>query len=233
MNKADLKKIRVKYMFFRDMLFNNDIPSLSEVDFTLNNLTYAIAYSKHNPKPRKTGNVHEISFSRIYKLSDDEMTGVLIHEMIHLWQDVHVKEERYKICSHFIAHDKVFTTKMNTINMLLAKNMYNIKLSVTADKEYPIDPACEAKTPFTVIFIINSTVISGLKCHVKDTDKFIEKLSSLELQYDKMFTVNTTSYKFIKYKAARFAKKSDSLQLFDASGFYDEFVKDKSVKWIK
>jgi len=220
-------------MGFRRMFFNDDIPPVSEIDFTLNNLTYAIAYSKHNLKPRKSGNVHEISFSRIYKLSDDEMLSVLIHEMIHLWQDVHVKEARYKKCSHLIAHDKVFTAKMNTINMLLSKNMYNLKLSVTAEKEYLIDPACETTTPFTAIFIIMNNFIYIIKCRNAYADKIIKELDSSEMKYDEIFTVQTTSYKFAKIPLKQSVKNIIPRQEPQNKALYDEFVNDPTVKWIK
>ena len=43
----------------------------------------------------------------------------LIHEMIHLWQVSSVKQERYEVCTHEIAHDRVFKGKMATINLML------------------------------------------------------------------------------------------------------------------
>lgn len=233
MNATDLNFVRDNYMFFRAMFFNNDIPPISEIDFTLNNLSYAIAYSKHNPKPRKSGNVHEISFSRIYKLSRRDMLSVLIHEMIHLWQDVRVKESRYKVCSHFIAHDKVFTAKMNTINMLLAKNAYDLKLSVTAEKEYPIDPSCEAKTPFTIIFIKQAGRALIIKCWNAYTDKIIKGICASGICYHKLFAVKTTSYKFARFPISRSFKNVTALPDFQNNELYEEFVNDPAVKWIK
>jgi hypothetical protein len=230
MKKSDLIKLRNDYTFFRKMLFNDDIPDVSKIDFTLNNLTYAIAYSKHNQTPRKTGNIHEISFSKIYLLNDNEMQSVLIHEMIHLWQDTHISEDRYKICSHAIAHDKVFVAKMNTINMILVKNMYDIKLSVVADQEYPIDPICEAKTSFNVIFIEdkNSGSWYSIKCYKKYKDNILKKLEHEDYLFiDKIYIIETTSYKFAKQKFVR------SIKLQSANDLYKEFLNDPSIIWVK
>lgn len=235
MKKSDLIKVKKEYTFFRSMLFNNDIPELSQIDFTLNSLTDAVAYSKHNPKPRKSGNIHEISFSKYYLLDDNDLKSVLIHEMIHLWQDSHVKEERYKICTHKIAHDHVFIAKMNTINMLLARNMYDIKISVLWEKNIKIDPVCEAKKPFTVIFakLENGAKIM-FKCKDDHAPALIEQIKSLK-NLEKLFKVSTTSYrfaltKFVKKLGKMFIPAKESMTGKD---MYEEFVNDPSAVWYK
>lgn len=217
------------------MLFNNDIPDVSQVDFTINALTWAVGYSKHNPNPRKTGNVHEISFSKYYLLDDDDLMSVLIHEMIHLWQDSHVKEDRYKICSHGIAHDHVFIAKMNTINMLLAHNMYNIKISVVCQKDLPIDPACEAKTPFNIIFMQTAGGSHVMvKCKRPCTANLIEQLKPLE-KIEKIFTIETVSYKFAIVKFSKTFRDTyhSAVDSITGEDMYEQFVNDPSVIWHK
>lgn len=235
MRKSDLTEIKKEYTFFRHLLFNDDIPDESQIDFTINSLTFAVGYSRHNPKPRRSGNVHEISFSKYFLLDNDDLLSVLIHEMIHLWQDSHIKEDRYKVCSHAIAHDHVFVAKMNTINMILARNMYNIKLSVVCDKKLPLDPNCDAKTPFNVVFFENSYGEHGMiKCRKKYTERIVNSLKDSE-NISKIFTIDTMSYKFglLSFESKSKSNYQLAKDYVTDEDAYIEYSNDPTVIWYK
>jgi len=128
MKRQELKKIEEYYRKYRSMLFNDDIPAAEDIYFTLHALPFAAGYSKHCEKPLKTGKIHIIAFCKWYTFTDDEIQEILVHEMIHVWQLYHVKEERYKMCSDYIAHDRLFNFKVNQLNLILKREGYFFRL---------------------------------------------------------------------------------------------------------
>ena len=130
MKKSDLRNIETLYTEYNDLLFNGVLPPANKVNFILHSIIGAIGYSKYSKKPTKNGNHHTIAFCKWYIMSEKLISETLIHEMIHLWQVSTVKQERYEICTHEIAHDRVFRGKMATINLLLKKNCYDLTISL-------------------------------------------------------------------------------------------------------
>lgn len=177
MKNSDLKNIKEHYTTFRSLLFNNDIPTADNIDFILHSLKYAVGYSSYKETPGKSGNHHVIAFSKYFAYDERLVMETLIHEMIHLWQVYHVKEERYKVCSHYIAHDRVFSAKMNTINLILQKNFYDYKISEVCNEDLLLDSDLDSKTPFYVLFLINSKY-DGRSVMIKVKEKDIEKVKS-------------------------------------------------------
>lgn len=202
MKISDLKNIKNRYNEFRTLLFNNDIPDADHVDFILHSIKYAVGYSTYRDKPNKSGNHHVIAFSKYFEYDEDWVVETLIHEMIHLWQVYHVKEDRYKICSNDIAHDRVFTSKMNTINLLLEKNFYNYKITQVCKEDLPLDPNQNSKKDFYIIFLINKDPYKHNNM-IKVREKNLEKLKTKYIElckeqhfWDKIGILKTNSYFF-------------------------------------
>lgn len=126
MKKNDIKNVKKLYDYYRTLLFNDDIPDSSQLEFKLHTLPFAIGYSKCCDKPLKSGAVHVIAFCKWFKFPEKDIKETLIHEMIHVWQAYHVKEDRYRRCTNTVAHDRVFKCKMSTINLILRKNMEDL-----------------------------------------------------------------------------------------------------------
>ncbi len=197
MNKKDLSNIKSDYELFNIILFNNSLPRANKIDFILHDLTFAAGYSRYREKPSKTGNNHEIAFCKYHAFSKRQIQEILIHEMIHLWQVHHVAEWRYKRCSNDIAHDKVFTSKMNTINLILAKRGYDLTIKQVCDDKLLLDENVKPKRDYYVIFAeSNNGKHVFFKVKIKDFDKVANKFN--DEHYTKMFTniyaIKTKSY---------------------------------------
>ena len=187
MNKADLANIRSDYELFNIILFNNSLPRANKIDFILHRLTFAAGYSHYRETPSKTGNMHEIAFCKFHKFSRRQIQEILIHEMIHLWQVYHVAEWRYKRCSNDIAHDKVFTSKMNTINLILAKRGYDLTIKQVCDDKLELDENVKPSTPYYIFFCETQNGMHlYFKVHLKKFDKVVKQLTGDE-HYTNMF----------------------------------------------
>ena len=171
MLKTDLFNIKNWYSEYRSLLFNNDIPEASNITFNLHNLPYAAAYSMYSEKSK---NRHIIAFCRLYKFSEKEIKEILIHEMIHLWQTAHVKLDRYKVCSNDIAHDRVFKSKMNLINLILEKNMLDLHIDEVCDYKLELDHRVHSNKKYD-IFIFKYNSIPAL---IKTTNSYKDKIMS-------------------------------------------------------
>lgn len=139
MKYKELEPLKEQYDRFRKLLFNDDMPAASEIEFKLHSRAYAMGYSMHRKTPLKNGKIHVLAFCKYYKFTEREKLEVLIHEMIHIWQVYHVKEDRYKLCSDHIAHDRVFEAKMNTINLMLEHFDVFVKVSTRYMHKLNID----------------------------------------------------------------------------------------------
>ena len=140
MKQTDIKRVKEYYEKYRNMLFKDSIPTAEEIEFKLHAMPpVAIGYSKHCDKPLKSGKQHIIAFSKWLKFTEEELQEVLVHEMIHVWQLYHVKEDRYKICSDLIAHDRLFSFKVNQVNLILEKNYCFFKVDVRYDHKLVYD----------------------------------------------------------------------------------------------
>lgn len=179
MKKTDLDKfnIRSKYELFNILLFNNSLPRANNIDFILHNLTYAAGYSKRRTRPsKKTGNVHEIAFCKYFIFTERQITEILIHEMIHLWQVDHVAEWRYTKCTNAIAHDKVFTSKMNTINLILKRKGYDYTISEVCTYKLELDPLVSPKKDYW-IFYCESAEHTWFKVKDSNYSKIVREFS--------------------------------------------------------
>lgn len=153
MNKKDLENIKSNYELFNALLFNNSLPRANKINFMFHRLAYAAGFSRHRDKPTKNGNIHDIAFCRYFVFTERQIQEILIHEMIHLWQDSHVSEERYKRCSHEIAHDRVFMSKMNTINVILERKGFDLKISDVFKDKLKLDENVSATVDHYIFFI--------------------------------------------------------------------------------
>ena len=196
MNKADLANIKSDYELFNIILFNNSLPRANKIDFILHDLTFAAGYSRYRDKPSKTGNVHEIAFCKYHAFSKRQIQEILIHEMIHLWQVHHVAEWRYKRCSNDIAHDKVFTSKMNTINLILAKRGYDLTIKQVCDDKLVLDENIKPRVDYYVFFAESHGKHLFFKVKIKDFDKIVEKLNSDNYTkvFSNIYAIKTKSY---------------------------------------
>lgn len=153
MIKEELANIKSDYELFNVLLFNNSLPRSNKINFMFHRLAFAAGFSRHRDKPTKNGNIHDIAFCRYYKFSRQQIREILIHEMIHLWQDTHVAEWRYKKCSNDIAHDRVFMSKMNTINIILKRNEFDLKISDVFNDKLMLDERIPATREHCIFFI--------------------------------------------------------------------------------
>src|SRR5574344_515818 len=152
MKSIDLAKMRSDYGLFNVVLFMNRLPAASKVDFTLNGCRFAAGYAMHKEKPDPaTGNRLEISFSRIFDFPQNVLRGVLVHEMIHIWQREVVSPDRYTYCTNSVAHDGVFRAKMRTVNTILARNGFDITVTETFGTKCKMGGS-RARKPFSVVF---------------------------------------------------------------------------------
>ena len=131
---TDLTYIKFLYESFRNIFFGDSIPEASMIDFKLSYMKDCLGYSMHKDVVNQDNeNYHEIAITSAYALKDSDIKSVLLHEMIHVWQYYCVSDKRYEKCSNFIAHDRVFKTKMACINAKLEEMCEDFRLSVTAE----------------------------------------------------------------------------------------------------
>ncbi len=153
MIKSELENIKSDYELFNVLLFNNSLPRSNNINFILHNLTFAAGFSRHRDKPTKNGNIHDIAFCKYYTFTRRQIREILIHEMIHLWQDTHVAEWRYKRCSNDIAHDRVFMSKMNTINVILKRKEFDLAISDVFKDKLHLDDRITPTSEHCIFFI--------------------------------------------------------------------------------
>ena len=123
MTYTELMNLKPEYDKFNALLFNSSLPKSNEIIWSLNDIEHAVAFSRTLVSPI-LGCTHEMSFEIKNQLDYWFTVSVMIHEMIHIWQSVTVDEDRYKMVSQEIAHDRVFTCKMKTINIVLKRMGY-------------------------------------------------------------------------------------------------------------
>lgn len=197
MNKKDLANVKSDYELFNIILFNNSLPRANKIDFILHDLTFAAGYSRYRDTPSKTGNIHEIAFCKYHVFSKRQIQEILIHEMIHLWQVHHVAEWRYKRCSNDIAHDKVFTSKMNTINLILAKRGYDLTIKQVCDDKLMLDENIKPRADYHIIF---AETMRGkhvfFKVKNKDFDKVANEFNDEKYtnMFSNIYAIKTKSY---------------------------------------
>lgn len=202
MKISDLKNIKERYSAFRTLLFNDDIPTVDNIDFIIHGIAGAVGYSRYRETPTKNGKQHVIAFSKYYAYNDKLAMEILIHEMIHLWQVYHVKADRYKICTHMIAHDRVFMSKMNTINLLLKRNMYDYEIHDVCTEDLLLDNRINSKKDFYVLFFkfkgennkhfmmkVKEEHFENLKDKILNTPDCVDSFSE-------MYMLKTNSYIF-------------------------------------
>ena len=236
MTLEDLKTIKEDYSLFNIKLFNNSLPNSSKVDFILHDMPEAVGYSCHRSRKSKTGNYHEIAFCKYYVFDRDFIREVLIHEMIHLWQDSHVSEKRYKRCSWNVAHDRVFTSKMATINLILERNLYDIKIDTVCKKKLKLDTRINSDKDFYVIFLEdfgNHHIAVKTKNKKKIISEILDK--NKEKQYFKnIFYIKTNSYRYnlLKYtKSVNNEILHSSKDIFSDEDWYNVEINNNPT-WI-
>ena len=236
MNKADLANIKSDYELFNIILFNNSLPRANNIDFILHRLTFAAGYSHYRDTPSKTGNMHEIAFCKFHKFSKRQIQEILIHEMIHLWQVSHVAEWRYKRCSNDIAHDKVFTSKMNTINLILAKRGYDLTIKQVCDDKLELDETVIPRVPYYIFFCES---YSGkhvyFKVHLNKFDNVVKQLTEDEHYKNTFKNIYALKEKSYKYNLLGFCSKvpsfaTESLDPNTKRDLYDS--ENESNIWI-
>lgn len=215
MTKTEFKELNLQsqYELYNIILFNNSLPNSSKIDFILHNLPYAAGYSKYRTKPSRTGNIHEIAFCKYFKFTEKQITEILIHEMIHLWQVTHVAEWRYKICSNDIAHDKVFISKMNTINLILKNRGFDFEIKEVFDEKLELD---ENVKPRNSYYIFYAETFSGehkwTKVQLKDLDSVLAKFKDESLHQN--------YFRNVYYKKER-SYRHNLLEYSNGEYFYD------------
>lgn len=213
---ADLNNIKDQYSEYRTLLFNDDIPEANKITFKLHSLPFAAGYSMYNEKSAK--NKHIIAFCKLYKFSEKEINQILIHEMIHLWQTSHVKLDRYKVCSNDIAHDRVFRTKMNTINLILKKNMINLHIDEVCNYKLELDHRVHSKKMYDIIIFKYNSVPCIIKTTEYYKNKIISSLTSNENITD-ICNFKSNDVDFMQYKTSR--SLSDDITSLDKD-FYNK-----------
>lgn len=198
MKKTDLTKfnLRSKYELFNILLFNNSLPRANNIDFILHDLAFAAGYSRRLDKPsKKTGNIHEIAFCKYYMFTEKQITEILIHEMIHLWQVDHVAEWRYTKCTNDIAHDKVFTSKMKTINLILQKRGYDYVITEVCKYKLKLDPSVCPKKDYWVFHCeCKDGVNTWFKVKDKDFQKIMDEFDSETSHFKNVYAKKEKSY---------------------------------------
>ena len=194
MKKSDIKNIQSYYTEFNDLLFNGFLPPASKINFILHSIVGALGYSKYSEKPTKNGNHHTIAFCKWYEMDQKLIKETLIHEMIHLWQVYSVKKDRYSYCTNDIAHDRVFRGKMATINLILKKNCYDLKITLAYDGNLKCDNIpVKSKTPFTIVFVDNKGEQFIDKVNSECVDEYLSELfKDLKNIEHRVFTIETT-----------------------------------------
>lgn len=221
MKKSDLRNIETLYTEYNDLLFNGVLPPANKVNFILHSIIGAIGYSKYSRKPTKNGNHHTIAFCKWYNMSEKLISETLIHEMIHLWQVSTVKQERYEICTHEIAHDRVFRGKMATINLLLKKNCYDLTISLEYSGNLESDMDVKPSEAFTVVFVeYNGNTWCDKVC-TKDKEKYIEDL--LNGMPGNVYEIETTDPIFNKMKPKHSYDGNLYSTLIDDVDTYEQF----------
>ena len=203
MNKSELQNIKSDYGLFNAVLFNNCLPKANEINFMLHSLTYAAGFSRHRDKPTKNGNIHDIAFCRYYKFTQRQIREILIHEMIHLWQDTHVAEWRYKRCSNDIAHDRVFMSKMASINVILDRKGFDLKISDTFKDKLYLDENVSVSSDHYVFFgedyggqhIFFRTKQKDYDKVLGELKKYVEDSSTGKLLKN-VYVIKTRNYRF-------------------------------------
>ena len=141
-----------------------------------------------------------IAFCKYYVFDRDFFREVLIHEMIHLWQDSHVSIKRYKRCSWQVAHDRVFTSKMNTINLILKRNLYDIQIDTTCKKDLKLDDSWDSKTFFYMFFFETNSgqhmMLKTLAKNLKSLKSEIQEKNDKEQVFKNVFYIKTKSYRY-------------------------------------
>ena len=232
MNNKDLQNIKSYYELFNIMLFNNSLPRSNEVDFKLHNYTFAAGYCKYNKRVPKSGNVYEIAFCKYLEFDELQIREILVHEMIHLWQMHHVAEWRYRRCSNEIAHDKVFTSKMNTINLILSKNGFDIRVSEVYKNKIKLDKKRNSRVYYYVFFIDMCHQHFFFKVKEKYFADFINSIKNAHLS--NCYAIKTKSYiynilDFSKDTSHGFIKSIDNETNED---LYDKNINDINNIWI-
>ena len=242
MNKKDLENIKSNYELFNVLLFNNSLPRANKINFMLHRLPYAAGFSRHRDKPTKNGNIHDIAFCRYFTFSERQIQEILIHEMIHLWQDSHVSEERYKRCTNDIAHDRVFLSKMSTINVILARKGFDLKISEVCKDKLKLDENVSSSVYHYVFFaedyggnhVCFKTKLDKYDDIVNEFKKYCED-EDLHKDFKNVYVIKTKDYRFNLYdcskkipeylKAAEdWNTKKDLYEMFEDEG--DWIVKD-------
>lgn len=227
MKNNDLKNIKDWYSEYRSLLFNDDLPDVNKVDFKLHQFTYAAGYSAYLENPKsKSGNNHVIAFCKLFTFSEREIKEILIHEMIHLWQDYHVKHERYKICTNDIAHDRVFKTKMNTINLILKREILDLKITEVCDYDLKLDDSVKSPKKYNIILfkINNNSYI--IKC----TDKYVNKIKNdiiSDSRVSNVYSLISNDVIFMFFKSAKninYFQSSCQLKNYTNDSIYQKYM---------
>lgn len=246
MTTEELKEVSKDYEMFNILLFNNSLPRKNQVDFRLHRLIFAAGYSMYRDKPdKRTGNRHVIAFCRYFKFTPLQMREILVHEMIHLWQQTNISEERYMRCSHFVAHERTFTTKMNTINIILEREGFDFRIDTVFKDKLHLEQL-DAKKEFIMIFV----KCEGYNHHpmFKTTEKHLDNiLSSLKKikegweeqdnaykdrqSWGDVYMLKTKSYKFVPFGYVRTAPKKFTYDIdLDTQESLFEMFKDQCTK---
>lgn len=124
----DFGLIQTIYDTYKDLLFGDTIPDSGLVRFVECDMEGVMGYSQYIGEPDCYS---ELAVTDAYELSILQISSIVVHEMIHIWQTYHVSDERYRICSNEIAHDRVFTSKMMAINAILEREGCGFLIDVT------------------------------------------------------------------------------------------------------
>ena len=90
-NIIDLKRLYDKY---NELLFNNELPNNFKFKWTNTRKSVGLVRSVGLRKETKDGyimkneNISSFEISKEFNLSGDKIDGIIIHEMIHVWQIV-------------------------------------------------------------------------------------------------------------------------------------------------
>ena len=159
--------------------------------------------------------------SKYYNQTEKQYDETLIHEMIHLWQVSTVKQERYEICTHEIAHDRVFRGKMATINLLLKKNCYDLTISLEYSGNLESDMDVKPSEAFTIVFVeYNGNTWCDKVC-TNDKEKYIEDL--LNGMPGNVYEIETTDPIFNKMKPKHSYDGNLYSTLIDDVDTYEQF----------
>ena len=230
MKKSDLINIKRYYNEYKTLLFGNDLPNDSEVDFILHSYKEAAGYSAYYDKPTRSGNHHVIAFCRYFYFTDKQIQEILIHEMIHLWQVYHVKEDRYKLCSNEIAHDRVFRAKMNTINLILKKNVIDVQITEVCTYNLILDTRLNSDKDFKILFFEGkNNVVYMIKTRLEDYDACVKnyiEFNNKNKYFYKIYSVTSNSYLFSMMRPTKRVQNVMQRAEFNKENIFEKF-KDK------